>query len=267
MPSERENIAIAEVAVYSIFIFPAIYVCIRHGYIRQLGWLYLVIFCGLRIAAGIMGIEFAKHPDSRTDGTWSAILGSIGLSPLLLVGIGLLERINGFLNGKKAIMLALRLLHIPIILGLIVAIIGGNKISSTNTDTQNDGQTYEKAGGILLLVSYLVFLGLAILTMAELNNLPPGEKRILFAVLASLPLIAVRLLYSLLADFKNDDTFNILAGNVTVQLCMAIIEEMICVAIFLASGITSPSYKEIKRREGQMGMGQKPAPQYVQNVA
>ena len=93
MLSERENIAIAEVAVYVVFIIPAIYVCIRHGFVRQLGWLYLVIFCGLRIAAGIMGIEYAKHPLSRSDATWSAILGSIGLSPLLLAEIGLLERV------------------------------------------------------------------------------------------------------------------------------------------------------------------------------
>ena len=93
MLSERENIAIAEVAVYAVFIFPAIYVCIRHGCIKQLGWFYLVIFCGLRIGSGIMGIEFAKHPTSRDDATWSAILGSIGLSPLLLAEIGLLERL------------------------------------------------------------------------------------------------------------------------------------------------------------------------------
>lgn len=93
MLSERENISIAELAVYLVFIIPAVYVCIRHGFFRQLGWVYLVIFCILRIAGGIMGILYAKHPTSREDAIWSAILGSIGLSPLLLTVLGLLERL------------------------------------------------------------------------------------------------------------------------------------------------------------------------------
>ena len=93
MPSERESIAISEVAVYVAFLPIAGYVFYRHGFLRQIGWMYLVIFCGLRVASGIMGIEYAKHPLNRTDGTWSAILGSIGLSPLFLVGMGLLERV------------------------------------------------------------------------------------------------------------------------------------------------------------------------------
>ena len=93
MFSEREGISIAELVVYLPLIFVAIYVCIRHGFTRQIGWVYLVIFCGLRIAGAVFGIEYAKHPTSRTDATWSAILGAIGLSPLILMTIGLLERV------------------------------------------------------------------------------------------------------------------------------------------------------------------------------
>ncbi len=92
MLSEREDIAIAEVAVYLPLLCLAVYVCVRHGFIKQLGWLYLVIFCTLRIASGIMGIIYAKHPNSITDAIWAAVLGSVGLSPLFLVGIDLLER-------------------------------------------------------------------------------------------------------------------------------------------------------------------------------
>ena len=173
---------------------------------------------------------------------------------------------NGFLSGRKTIILILRVVHLPIILGLIVAIIGGNKLSSTDPNTQHDGQDYQKAGGILFLVSYLIVFAVAALTMAEFRNIPFGEKRILFAALAALPLIAVRLLYSLLADFKDDSTFNILDGNATVQLCMAIIEEMIVVAIFLVAGITAPSVKDIQRGSNNMAMNQKPQPQFVQNA-
>jgi len=92
-----------------------------------------------------------------------------------------------------------------------------------------------------------------------------GEKRILLAVLAALPLLAVRLLYSLLADFANNSTVSILGGNATVQLCMAIIEEMIATIMFLAAGITAPSIKNMERGSDQMAMNQKPPPEYVQD--
>ena len=93
MVSEREDISIAEVVVYIPLALVALYVSFRHGFIKSLGWIYLVIFCTLRTAGGIFGILSAKHPTNRNDATWSAILGSIGLSPLLLCSLGLLARV------------------------------------------------------------------------------------------------------------------------------------------------------------------------------
>lgn len=170
---------------------------------------------------------------------------------------------NEFLGDKKKVVLALRLLHLPIILGLILSIVGGTRLSSSDSSKQSEGEKFEKAGGILYLIGYVGLFGIAVLTMARIRNLPSGEKRILLAVLAALPLLAVRLLYSLLADFANNSTFSILGGNATVQLCMAIIEEMIATIIFLAAGITAPSIKNVERGSDHMAMNQKPPPQYV----
>ena len=96
MLTEREDIAIAQLAIYIPSIFIAIYVSFRHGFVRQLGWVYLVIFGGLRTAGAAIEILSVKHPTSRTDATWAAILSSIGLSPLLLAALGLLKRVYGF---------------------------------------------------------------------------------------------------------------------------------------------------------------------------
>lgn len=114
-------------------------------------------------------------------------------------------------------------------------------MSSSDTSKQSSGQTFEKGGGILFLVVYLAILGLSVLTTLSIRHLPTGENRILFAILAALPLLAVRLLYSLLADFKNDSTFNIIDGNATVQLCMAVVEEMIVTFFFLVAGFLAPA--------------------------
>ena len=89
----REGVAIGEIAVYSPLILAAIFVAFRQSFIKQIGWVYVVVFCGLRLASGALGILSADHPTSQSDAAWTAILGSIGLSPLLLACMGLLKRV------------------------------------------------------------------------------------------------------------------------------------------------------------------------------
>lgn len=96
MLTEREDIAIAQLAIYVPSIFIAIYVSFRHDFVRQRGWVYLVIFGRLRTAGTAIEILSVKHPTSRTDATWAAILRSIGLSSLRLAALGLLESVYGF---------------------------------------------------------------------------------------------------------------------------------------------------------------------------
>ena len=98
MLSERENIAIAELAVYILAIIAGIAVIFKHGFKKGRAWIYLVTFSGLRIASAIFEIGSVNHPTDRTDATWASILGSIGLSPLLLSASGLLRRVYVYLS-------------------------------------------------------------------------------------------------------------------------------------------------------------------------
>ena len=141
-------------------------------------------------------------------------------------------------------------------LALVLSIVGGTRISSSDTSKHSSGETFEKAGIIIFLISYLAIVAFAVLTVVESRDLPWGEKRILYAVLASLPLLAVRLLYSLLADFKDDSTFNIINGNATVQLCMAIIEEFIVTFFFLVAGLMAPALDSLLNGSGGVPMNQ-----------
>ena len=77
-------------------------------------------------------------------------------------------------------------------------------------------------------------------------RLPQGETRIYLAVLAAVPLLAVRTVYSILADFENNATFAILNGSPYAQLGMAVVEEMIVTIIFIGVGVFAP----------RMGLGQ-----------
>lgn len=280
----REGVAIGEIAVYSPLILAAIFVAFRQSFFKQIGWVYVVVFCGLRLASGALGILSTNHPTNQSDAAWTAILGSIGLSPLLLACLGLLKRVsvlrllgnyrckikvlmsnrNDFLRPGSFIILVLRLVHIPCLIALILGIIGGTDLE--HPDEQDKGYKYLKASAIVFLLTYLATLALALLTVPEFSRMKRGEVGIMLAVLASLPFLAVRVLYSLLADFKHDSTFNIIDGNVWVQLAMALIMELIVAIMYILAGGAAERFEHLKRSQsiemsGGKGSGNAYAPQ------
>lgn len=94
MVSTAEGIAYAELVVYiPIFLLTAI-IIFRHGFQKQLGWIYLTIFCVVRIAGAIFEIKREHNPTNKTDIEWAEILQSVGLSPLLMASLGLLKRVS-----------------------------------------------------------------------------------------------------------------------------------------------------------------------------
>jgi len=92
MVSPSESLAIAELVVYPPILLANILVLVRHGVHRQSGWIFLTIFCILRTIGAGFGIAAAKKPFDINYIVWSAILGSIGIRPLLLATMGLLKR-------------------------------------------------------------------------------------------------------------------------------------------------------------------------------
>lgn len=68
---------------------PAIFCLLTHGKPGLMGWLYVIVMCGLRMA----GNGMAYHDPSTTGSVDSvaSILNGIGLSPLLLAAMGLLH--------------------------------------------------------------------------------------------------------------------------------------------------------------------------------
>ena len=141
--------------------------------------------------------------------------------------------------------LTIRILHIPCILGLILAIVGGTRLSSGDPSRQSSGEHFEKAGGLMFVAVYIVLVGLCLLTFTGIQSLSWSERRIFGAICAALPLLAVRLLYSILSDFLDNSTFSIFDGNATVQLCMAVIEEFLITIIYLIAGVLATPTREL----------------------
>jgi hypothetical protein len=92
MVSTEEVIAIIEICVYIPVFLLTLVVVFRHGFQKQLGWIYLAIFCIIRLAGAGFKIASNNDPTNTTDIEWAAILQSVGLSPLLMASLGLLKR-------------------------------------------------------------------------------------------------------------------------------------------------------------------------------
>jgi hypothetical protein len=76
-------LSVAELAIYIALAFPTVYLIIKHGRQGLLGWLFLFIFCTLRIIGGALAIN-SSSPTAN-------IISSVGLSPLLLATSGILH--------------------------------------------------------------------------------------------------------------------------------------------------------------------------------
>ncbi|KUJ18921.1 uncharacterized protein LY89DRAFT_582774 [Mollisia scopiformis] len=251
MVSTSEAIAYAEICVYIPTFILTLFVVFRHGFKRQAGWIYLAIFSLIRVAGAGFKIAQSHNPTNKTDIEWAAILQSVGLSPLLLASMGLLKRVNVAANSGIANIITKRatahsrrsrviqIAALPTMIALALAIIGGTDEADSDASDISNGKKYMKIAVIMFFCIYLLLCALTVITMTDVGNAPRGEKRIYIAVLAALPLLAVRLLYSILAAFVNNNDFSIFGGKPLIQLFMAIIEEFVIVLFYTLVGLTS----------------------------
>lgn len=88
----RGDISVAEIAIYTPLLGLALFVCLRHGFKRSSGWIFLVALCFIRIVGGACDLVTYNSPSLGLF-IAVAILDSVGISPLLLATIGILSRL------------------------------------------------------------------------------------------------------------------------------------------------------------------------------
>jgi hypothetical protein len=145
----------------------------------------------------------------------------------------------------------------PCTLALILCIIGGTRLTSSDPTKQSSGKTFAKVGIIIFIVSFLDIVLLALFTIPASRKVPSSERRIFHAVLAAFPFLVVRLLYTVISDFSNSKKFAVYGGDPYVQLGMALIPELIVVLLYSVVGLTAPSVRNqaVAQEEGLHGRG------------
>ncbi|KAG0159650.1 hypothetical protein PDIDSM_7173 [Penicillium digitatum] len=128
-----------------------------------------------------------------------------------------------------------RLLQISALIGVTLSITGTTKNFSISHMMVN---TETKFGLIFYIICWIGVFGLFLPILQRAQSIEDGEHRLLLAVGISLPLILVRLIYSLIFSFGHKAEFDAMSGNITIQLVMSILEEMLVVFVCLGIGFT-----------------------------
>ncbi|KUJ22316.1 uncharacterized protein LY89DRAFT_575798 [Mollisia scopiformis] len=229
----RDAVAIIQLVPFTIYLGFAFALCFRHGFRRSEGWIILVTFSTLRVLAASFQLASINDPTNSVYGG-ALICQGIGLAPLTLLNFALFVRVNKFVNTiHQKIFSAISLLAIA---GIVLAIYGGIESANSPTLATND---LLKASVILFVASYLAFVCIFLIFLRQWHIIPSGEQKLLLCFAYCAPFMVVRFLFSILGTYVESlrSQFGVLTGDVTVFLCMAVLEEIIVVALFVYTGM------------------------------
>lgn len=261
------DLYIAELVIY-LLLFPfTLYLGYRHGSAGFLGYLYLNLSCGVRIAADIVSLLPANR-DATHPTISSAILSSIGLSPLLLALAGFLHEVHVRLvdathsakqaKGTKRWLWFVQIqIHGVSVLGMILAIIGSIKLvpseeTLTTTEVNND-EKLRSAGAILLLITW-AFMGQYALYLFHLaRNTCMGFSgsmmllQMVRGILIAMPFAGLRCIFTVLYTFDhNGSELNPMTGALWVKVVFAVLATLgaivgMCISGWLGRGVSTKS--------------------------
>jgi hypothetical protein len=234
----HDTIAVLELIFYIPTTFLAIYICFKHGFKRSSGWLYTLILCLIRIIGSVCQFISNKNPSTSLLQT-IFILDSVGLSPLLLATLGILNRYVDFINAKTAPTFTVRhfrIVQIILTVGLILSIVGGTSITLA-ADGSYTLPTTSKIGVILYIVGYVAILFILLVSIPRRYVVAGKERYVPIFISVALPFIAVRLLYSIFAVFLHDHMFSIATGSVPINIGMSVVEEFVVVGLYVLLGL------------------------------
>jgi hypothetical protein len=250
----RNGVSIGEIVVYTPCLAIAVLLAVRHGFGRSAGFLFMIVFCLARIIGPCMQLATISQPTNISLYSGAAILNNLGVSPLMLSLLGFLSRLLDSIHKSHNTFVDTRILkfiELVITVGIILGIMGGVNAGSAyqTTHTYTPG-TLSKAGISLLIVSYVGTVLATIATSFHLSHAEQGMRRLFVAISISLPLLLIRLIYSIISTFTRNKKFNLLEGSVTVFLCVALIEEFIIVIILESVGLTLQKVAKEEHVEG-----------------
>ncbi|KAF1972584.1 hypothetical protein BU23DRAFT_599630 [Bimuria novae-zelandiae CBS 107.79] len=219
------TVNIITLIIYFIYLCIAVWLSVRQGLGHNFPWICIIVLSLCRLTQVALDLAATVlFPETKltntTLETGVAILTEISLTPLFMSTASVLNMTSGP-KGRR-MQWVLLLLYIPLIISLILIVAGG--IDPESTDTATFAATEStKAGIVLYCVCFVVLIWATTIIAARLYLANPLEVKILTTVVLSLPFFLVDVVYMMCFAFEGKNArqqFNVISGNVTIQLCM-----------------------------------------------
>lgn len=255
--TELNRISIAEIIVYTPALAIAIVLANRHGFKKASGWLYLILFSLIRIIGAAMDLASTQHPGNNSLSSGTNALNNAGVSPLILVSVGLLTRVLVGLEKRTSTLLQprmLRLIQLAVMVGLLLSIVGGIKFGNELSDATSrqpvdvaalrslSNPTESLAGTALMILGFVALVLATAMLSLQLRSVERGERRLIGTVAATLPFVLVRIIYAAVATYHtwNPNFHSYVAGPhyYAYMIGMCVVMEMITIVILEAVGLT-----------------------------
>lgn len=242
-----DNIAIAEIVVYTFFLGGGVFLCVRDGIRKSSGWRFLVVLALARLIGS--ALLLATVSDSTNESLYIGwmTLNGVGFGPLILTLVALLGRlldsINRSVEQPVVKPVYVRGIELCMLLAMILLIVGGTSADYTivNGSPKITYPTESKVGGILMIVVLVFLLLQTLVVVRHQSKIADGDGRILVGVLVSLPFVVVRLVYTELLILGGEKV------SVWMYLGAGVIMEMVVCFVCEVVGFTlqkvSPSTK------------------------
>ncbi|PBP17019.1 hypothetical protein BUE80_DR012180 [Diplocarpon rosae] len=246
--SEQNVLSVVIIAFYSPAFFLSIFFCSRHGFSPNTGFLFLIVFSLIRLAGAaveLATIHYSASPQAAgVLQTVALVLSFTGVSPLLLSTLGLLYRVRfGMVKIYPTTIkpLHLVLLRLPVVAGLVLCDEGAIDVGSRFAATGRLAVPLTSRVGVVVFgVVSLATTSLTLVLLKMRARFDVGDRYVLYAVAASLPLIFARLIYGLLGAYAAPPEFGFFQGSVLLMGCMSVLPEMLVVVIYSILGVCLP---------------------------
>lgn len=247
MVTKSEVLDIIEIVFFAPALPISLYVCYKQGFGRDSGWILLTLLSLVRVVGAAIGIAATQNPTSDLI-TAALVLSSIGSTFLVAAFSGLVNRVETGAQQTRIPPRIRKLLQLVALVAVILGIVGGTKVSSSDPDNQADGYTYIKASAILILIMFLASMLILSASILHMRAVKAGDRKIFYASIIGAPFVLVRVIYTICSAFDHTSTTFSSRSDTTsaviVRGIMAIAMEIVAAAIFLVAGILSPKMEQ-----------------------